>query len=566
MKKFSELNTNPSILEGIEKMDYQEMTEVQEKVIPVALDDKDVIAQAPTGTGKTIAFAIPILEKIDASLDKVQALVISPTRELAVQIAKEINTVSKCLDDVNALAVYGGEIIDKQIYNLKKRPKIIVATPGRLMDHLERRTIRLNDVKMVVLDEADEMLNMGFIEDITSILERIPCEHQTMLFSATISKDIEKIANQFLINPTSIKISKNRLTVDLIEQRYIDVKEKDKIEVISRILDINDYKLVMIFCNTKKSVDDVTSALLMRGTLVDALHGDMKQMQRDRVMSRFRNGQINVLVASDVAARGLDIDDVDVVFNYDVPTDEEYYVHRIGRTGRAKKTGLSITLVTRQEKSKLRSIMSYTKSSIEQMMIPSLEKVMKVRVKKIMLEAITSLENDNNLINNYINKEMSKIDGVDKDQLIKGLIALQLLNKNQNQEVEEVKEEIEDRKKKRSKKIARIFANVGKKDNFKVYTLTDLLTKKTDMTNAEIDNVEIHDNFSFFEIPEDFVKDLTNSPIDYKGRKITFEVAKAKEKSSKEKKSSKQSSKPNDRKRKSTSEKNKKTSNRKKNK
>lgn len=566
MKKFSELNINPSILEGIEKMDYQEMTEVQEKVIPVALDDKDVIVQAPTGTGKTIAFAIPILEKIDASLDKVQALVISPTRELAVQIAKEINTVSKCLDDVNALAVYGGEIIDKQIYNLKKRPKIIVATPGRLMDHLERRTIRLNDVKMVVLDEADEMLNMGFIEDITSILERIPCEHQTMLFSATISKDIEKIANQFLINPTSIKISKNRLTVDLIEQRYIDVKEKDKIEVISRILDINDYKLVMIFCNTKKSVDDVTSALLMRGTLVEALHGDMKQMQRDRVMSRFRNGQINVLVASDVAARGLDIDDVDVVFNYDVPTDEEYYVHRIGRTGRAKKTGLSITLVTRQEKSKLRSIMSYTKSSIEQMMIPSLEKVMKVRVKKIMLEAITSLENDNNLINNYINKEMSKIDGVDKDQLIKGLIALQLLNKNQNQEVEEVKEEIEDRKKKRSKKVARIFANVGKKDNFKVYTLTDLLTKKTDMTNAEIDNVEIHDNFSFFEIPEDFVKDLTNSPIDYKGRKITFEVAKAKEKSSKEKKSSKQSSKPNDRKRKSTSEKNKKTSNRKKNK
>lgn len=566
MKKFSELNINPSILEGIEKMDYQEMTEVQDKVIPVALDDKDVIAQAPTGTGKTIAFAIPILEKIDASLDKVQALVISPTRELAVQIAKEINTVSKCLDDVNALAVYGGEIIDKQIYNLKKRPKIIVATPGRLMDHLERRTIRLNDVKMVILDEADEMLNMGFIEDITSILERIPCEHQTMLFSATISKDIEKIANQFLSNPTSIKISKNRLTVDLIEQRYIDVKEKDKIEVISRILDINDYKLVMIFCNTKKSVDDVTSALLMRGTLVEALHGDMKQMQRDRVMSRFRNGQINVLVASDVAARGLDIDDVDVVFNYDVPTDEEYYVHRIGRTGRAKKTGLSITLVTRQEKSKLRSIMSYTKSSIEQMMIPSLEKVMKVRVKKIMLEAITSLENDNNLINNYINKEMSKIDGVDKDQLIKGLIALQLLNKNQNQEVEEVKEEIEDRKKKRSKKIARIFANVGKKDNFKVYTLTDLLTKKTDMTNAEIDNVEIHDNFSFFEIPEDFVKDLTNSPIDYKGRKITFEVAKAKEKSNKEKKSSKQSSKPNDRKKKSTSEKNKKTSNRKRNK
>lgn len=539
MKRFSELNVNPLILEGIEKMNYQEMTDVQEKVIPIALENKDIIAQAPTGTGKTIAFAIPILENIDPVLDKVQALVISPTRELAVQIAKEINNVSKCFDDTFALAVYGGEIIDKQIYNLKKRPKIIVATPGRLMDHLERRTIRLNDVRMVVLDEADEMLNMGFIDDITSILERIPNEHQTMLFSATISKDIEKIANQFLSSPSSVKISKNRLTVDLIEQRYIDVKEKDKIEVISRILDINDYKLVMIFCNTKKSVDDVTSALLIRGTLAEALHGDMKQMQRDRVMSRFRSGQINVLVASDVAARGLDIDDVDVVFNYDVPTDEEYYVHRIGRTGRAKKTGLSITLVTRQEKSKLRSIMSYTKSSIEQMMIPSLEKVMKVRVKKIMYEAITSLENENNLINSYVNKEMSKIDGVDKDQLIRGLIALQLSNKNENQEIEEIKEEIEDRKKKRSKKSVRIFANIGKKDNFKVYTLTDLLTKKTDMTNAEIDNVEIHDNFSFLEIPEDFVKDLVSIPIEYKGRKIVFEVAKAKEKGSKEKKSSK---------------------------
>ena len=535
MKKFNEYNLNPLILKGIEKIGYEEMTEVQEKVIPVAVTGSDIIAQAPTGTGKTVAFAIPLLETIDPELEKVQAVIISPTRELTVQIAKEISKVAYYMKDVEVVAVYGGEAIDKQIYALKKRPQIIVATPGRLMDHIERRTIRLNDVKTVVLDEADEMLNMGFVEDITSILSFVPEVRQTMLFSATISKEIEKIANEFLTDPKSIRISKNQLTVDLIEQRYIDVKEKDKIEVISRILDINDYKLVMVFCNTKKSVDEVTSQLLMRGILVEALHGDMKQMQRDRVMARFRGGLINVLVASDVAARGLDVDDVDVVFNYDVPTDEEYYVHRIGRTGRAKKDGLSITLVTRMEKSRLRSIMKYTKSNIEQMMIPSIEKVMKVRVKKIIALALESLENENNLANQYINKEMAKIDFVDKDQLIRGLISLQLSNNEDNQEIE-IYEELEDRKKKRSKKLVRIFANVGKKDKIKVYNLTDFLAKKTSLTNADIDNVEIHDNFSFFDVPEDCAKELVRTPLDFKGKRMVFEVAKKDKKKSSTKK------------------------------
>ena len=540
MKKFNEIQLNPLIYKGIEKIGYEEMTEVQEKVIPVAITGCDIIAQAPTGTGKTVAFAIPLLETIDPELEKVQAIIISPTRELTVQIAKEISKVAYYMKDVEVVAVYGGEAIDKQIYALKKRPQIVVATPGRLMDHIERRTIRLNDVKTVVLDEADEMLNMGFVEDITSILSYVPEERQTMLFSATISKEIEKIASDFLTNPTSIRINKNQLTVEAITQKYIDVKEKDKIETISRILDINDYKLVMIFCNTKKSVDEVTSQLLMRGVLVEALHGDMKQMQRDRVMARFRGGLINVLVASDVAARGLDVDDVDVVFNYDVPTDEEYYVHRIGRTGRAKKDGLSITLVTRLEKAKLRSIMKYTKSNIEQMMIPSIERVLKVRVRKTIALALESLENENNLINQYINKEMSKIDFVDKDQLIKGLISLQLSSNEQNQEIE-VYEELEDRKKKRSKKIVRMFVNMGKKDKIKVYNLTDFLTKKTNMTNADIDNVEIHDNFSFFDCPEDCSKELVRTPLDYKGKRMIFEVAKSKD--NKKKSSSSSSSK-----------------------
>ncbi len=515
-------------------MEFSEMTDVQEKVIPLALNNNDIIAQAPTGTGKTLAFAIPILEKIDANIEKIQAIVIAPTRELVNQINKEINRLAYFLKDIISVAIYGGEAIDKQIYELKKRPQIIVATPGRLLDHMERRTIRLNDVKIVVLDEADEMLNMGFLEDITNILKNVPLRHQTMLFSATLPSEIEKVASDILIDPERIHLSKKKLTVDMIDQKYIDVKEKDKIEVISRILDINEYKLVMIFCNTKKTVDEVTSKLLVRGFLVEALHGDMKQMQRDRVMMRFRKGLINILVASDVAARGLDIDDVDVVFNYDVPTDEEYYVHRIGRTGRAQKSGLSITLVTRSEKNQLRNIMKYTKSDIMQMMIPSMEKVMKVRVKKIIKEALDTLEQENNLANQYIAKEMNKIDFVDKDQLIKGLISLQLSN-NDNEDID-LKEEIEERKQKRNREQARIFVNIGKKDKIKVYNLTDFLSKKTNMTNADIDNVEIHDNFSFFDVPLEYAKDLIKHPLDYKGKRMIFEMAKGNKKAKKKNK------------------------------
>ena len=528
---FKDLNINSSILSGIEKMGYDELTEVQEKVIPIALEDRDVIAQAPTGTGKTLAFAIPILEKIKP-IDKCQVIIISPTRELAVQIAKEINDAAKDMLNCKALAVYGGEIIDKQIYKLKNRPQIIVATPGRLMDHLERRTIKLNDVNTVVLDEADEMLDMGFIEDIKSIINACPTPHQTMLFSATISKQIEAIAKEFLINPEVVRINQKELTINLVKQSYIDVKEKDKIEVISRILDINDYKLVMIFCNTKKTVDDVTSGLLVKGFLVEALHGDMRQMQRDRVMARFRAGQINILVASDVAARGLDIDDVDVVFNYDVPQDNEYYVHRIGRTGRAKKTGEAITLVTRSDKGHLREIIKYTKSDIDQIMIPSVEKVTKFRVKKIINEAILSLNDDNTLVNQYVKKEMSKQTDVDKDMLIAGLIALELKSKNDNQDLE-ILDEINEREKTRNTKYVRMFVNVGKRDKIKVYNLTDILTKKTDLTNAEIDNVEIHDSFSFFDIPSDIASSLVQNPIDYKGLELKFEVAKDKKYASK---------------------------------
>jgi len=535
MKKFEELKINPLLIKGIEKMKFEAMTEIQEKVIPIALKMVDIIAQAPTGTGKTIAYALPILNKIDVSIEAIQTIVIAPTRELAVQITKEINTVAFYLKDVKAVAIYGGESIDRQILALKKRPQIIVATPGRLMDHMERRTVRLDNVTTVVLDEADEMLNMGFKEDIDFILTNIKLKHQTMMFSATISKEIERIANQFLDKPVSIRIAASQLTVSTISQKMIEVKEKDKIEIIARLIDINDYKLVMIFCNTKKTVDEVTSQLLIRGFMTEALHGDMKQMQRDRVMNRFRSGLINILVASDVAARGLDIDDVDVVINYDVPTDEEYYVHRIGRTGRAQKSGLSITLVTRMEKNRLKAIANYSKAVITPMNIPSLEKVIEVRMKRILNKAL-EVAKEPNEYQKILTKNLNDLEvaGVLKDDLLRGLIFLHMKTNESNVEIEEIKEEISTRQKQRDQKVSRIFISIGRRDKIKVYDLTDWLVKHTSMTNADINAIEIHDNFSFFEVPTEHVDELltaVNGSI-FKGRHVILEVAKEKRQSS----------------------------------
>lgn len=531
MKKFEELMINPLLIKGIEKMKFEAMTEIQEKVIPTALEMQDIIAQAPTGTGKTVAYALPILNKIDITAEVIQTIVIAPTRELAVQITKEINTVAYYLKDVKAVAIYGGESIDRQITALKKRPQIIVATPGRLMDHMERRTVRLDNVTTVILDEADEMLNMGFKEDIDYILTNIKLDHQTMLFSATISKEIERIATRFLNKPVTIRITASELTVPTITQKMIEVKEKDKVEIIARLIDINDYKLVMVFCNTKRMVDEVTSQLLLRGFMTEALHGDMKQMQRDRVMNRFRGGLINILVASDVAARGLDIDDVDVVVNYDVPTDEEYYVHRIGRTGRAKKLGLSVTLVTRSEKNRLKSIANYTKAVITPMNIPSLEKVIEVRMKRVLNKAL-EVAKEANEYQKVLTKNLNdlEVSGIDKEELLRGLVFLHMNTNEGNVEIEEIREEISTRQKQRDQKVSRVFISVGRRDKIKVYDLTDWIVSHTNMTNAEIDAIDIHDNFSFFEVPTEHVDELltaVNGSI-FKGRNVILEVAKEK--------------------------------------
>ena len=332
--RFDQLDLYPQVLRAIAEMGFEEATPIQSQAIPVVMSGVDVIGQAQTGTGKTASFGIPVLHKVDPNNKKTQVIILSPTRELAIQVADEIRKLAKYMHGVKILPVYGGQEISRQIKALKGGAQIIIGTPGRVMDHLRRKTIRCEAVNTIVLDEADEMLNMGFREDIETILEYIPEEgRQTVLFSATMPKPILDITKKYQHDAVTIKVVKKELTVPNIEQYYYDVKRKDKIEVLTRLLDYYNPKLSLVFCNTKRMVDELTEELQGRGYFAEGLHGDMKQTQRDRVMRGFRTGKTEILIATDVAARGIDVDDVEAVFNYDIPQDDEYYVHRIGRTG-----------------------------------------------------------------------------------------------------------------------------------------------------------------------------------------------------------------------------------------
>jgi Superfamily II DNA and RNA helicases len=356
-------------------MGFEEATAIQEQTVPVALQGRDLIGQAQTGTGKTAAFGIPLVERLDENNGNIQGVVLTPTRELAVQVAEEINKIAQ-FKNISALPIYGGQDITRQIKALKKRPQIIVATPGRFMDHMRRRTIRLDAIEIVVLDEADEMLNMGFIDDIKEILQEVPDNRQTLLFSATMPRAIQEIAQQFMSEPTLISVKPKEVTVPNIEQQYMEVAEKQKFDVLCRLLDIHSPELAIIFGRTKRRVDELSEALTKRGYGAEGIHGDLNQAKRDSVLRKFKEGTIEVLVATDVAARGLDISGVTHVFNFDIPQDSESYVHRIGRTGRAGKTGLAITFVTSREIDHLRLIERATNRRMERRSVPSMSEAL----------------------------------------------------------------------------------------------------------------------------------------------------------------------------------------------
>ena len=367
---FKDLNLDETTLQAIEKMGFEEATPIQEEVIPLGKQGKDIVGQAQTGTGKTVAFGIPCIERMSAEKRPPQALVLTPTRELANQVAEELNKLGRP-KGITALPIYGGQAITRQISALKRHPQIIVATPGRYMDHMRRKTIKPEHLNMIILDEADEMLSMGFIEDIETILQEVPSERQTLLFSATMPPKLKAISSRFMNNPVSIAVKAKQLTVENIDQRYMVMPEKEKFDVLCNLLDKETPDLAIIFGRTKRRVDELMESLSIRGFAVDGLHGDMKQERRDLVIRKFKHGAIDIMVATDVAARGLDVNDVSHVINFDLPQDSESYVHRIGRTGRAGKKGISYSFVTPRETDHLRYIEASTKKKMTEIKPPT---------------------------------------------------------------------------------------------------------------------------------------------------------------------------------------------------
>lgn len=434
--KYSDTEINAYILKAVREMGFEYMTPIQEQAIPVLLEGKDVIGQAQTGTGKTAAFSIPMIQKIDISCKKPQGIILCPTRELAMQAAEEIRKITKYMHGLKVLPVYGGQDISKQIRALSQGVQIIVGTPGRVMDHLRRHTIKTANVRMIVLDEADEMLNMGFREDMETILSQMPEERQMALFSATMPQAILEITNQYQKDAVFIKVTPKEVTVAAIEQSYYRIAKKDKMNALCRLIDFHRPKRSLIFCNTKKMVDEMTQELKGRGYEAEGLHGDLSQFQRDTVMNLFRNGRCAILTATDVAARGIDVSGVDAVFNYDVPEDIEYYVHRIGRTGRAGREGKSMTLVSGREVFKIRDIERICHTKIEEKKLPTGKDIVKVKFSRSVDSALETAKDQN------LEGLKNRIESVCDEMGISELdLAAALLYQSMGEEPEEIEEE-----------------------------------------------------------------------------------------------------------------------------
>ena len=427
------------ILRAVAEMGYENMTPIQKQAIPILMEGRDVIGQAQTGTGKTAAFGIPMLQRIDENDKSLQGIILCPTRELAIQAADELRKFSKYMHNVKMVPIYGGQDISRQIKALKGGVQIIVGTPGRVMDHMRRHTIKIQNVKMVILDEADEMLDMGFREDMETILGEIENEHQTALFSATMPQAILDITDKYQKDAKLIKVTKKELTIPLIKQYYFVVKNIYKEEVISRLLELHDFKRSIIFCNTKRMVDELAANLKNRGYQAEGLHGDMTQKQRDFVMNRFKNGSLEILIATDVAARGIDVDDLEAVFNYDVPQDIEYYVHRIGRTGRAGKEGMAFTFAYGRDLYRIRDIERICKTKMTEMRVPNAKQVMDIKVDKVLAAAMEKAAAENlESLNGKIEEKITDLEA-DPMDLLAAFVRMQVGDSIQEIAVEEPK-------------------------------------------------------------------------------------------------------------------------------
>ena len=558
--RFEDLQLDDRILRAVADMGFEEASPIQAKSIPVQLEGGGMIGQAQTGTGKTAAFGIPLLQKIDPKNKKLQAVALCPTRELAIQVAEEIRSLAKYMHGIKVLPIYVGQDIVRQIKGLKDGTQIIIGTPGRVMDHMRRKTVKFDQVHTVIMDEADEMLNMGFLEDMETILSQLPTERQTIMFSATMPPEIQKIAESFQKDPQVIRVVKKELTVPKVTQYYYEVKPRTKVEVMCRLLDLYAPKLSVAFCNTKKQVDELVDELQGRGYFAEGLHGDLKQIQRDRVMNSFRNGRTEILVATDVAARGIDVDDVEAVFNYDIPQDDEYYVHRIGRTGRAGRTGIAFSFVVGREVYKLRDIQRYCKTKIIPQAVPSLDDITEIKAEKILEQAGCVMnEMDLSPIVHILEKKLLEEDYTSLE-LAAALLRMHMGESNEDIIIDSrPARSLDDldswggkdqrgrrdgrygrgrdargqrsgrggRGRSQDNGMARLFLNVGRDQNIKPGDVLGAIAGESGISGRMIGSIDMYDKYTFVEVPEDCAGEVLEcmKRVKIRGKNVRMELA-----------------------------------------
>lgn len=539
MSTFKELGLNSQILQALTDLGYENPTEIQEKAIPQVLSSKqDLKAFAQTGTGKTAAFSLPILEQIDANSYDTQAIILSPTRELALQIANNITDFSKHLKGVKTLAVYGGASIEDQVRKLNKGVQIIVGTPGRTVDLINRKQLKLSNLKWLILDEADEMLNMGFKDELDKILAVTPKDKQTLLFSATFPKEVEGIAKAYLKNPIEISAGEKNKGTDQVSHQYYVVSERNRYAALKRIADVNPDIYSIIFCRTRRETQEIADKLISDGYNVDALHGDLSQAQRDSVMEKFRNKTLQILVATDVAARGLDVTDLTHVINHKLPDQIESYTHRSGRTGRAGKEGISIAIVTTREKSKLHPIERLIGKKFISTPIPTGKEICQNQLLKL-IDKVQDIKVNETEISDFLPSIYEKLKDLDREELIKKFVSIEFNtfltyyqnapDLNDSEHMRGVDRNSDRGSKRRDdENMTRFFINIGKKDKLNPARLIGLINDQRIAKNIEIGQIEILDTFSFFELDKTYEKETMSAfegnDVDFEGRNVNVEI------------------------------------------
>jgi len=559
MTLFNEMGLNPEIQLAIEEIGFERPTPIQEKVVPFLMEGKqDLVALAQTGTGKTAAFGLPILQQIDTTKKATQTLILSPTRELAMQIANDLENYARHLTKINIAVVYGGADIKKQINQLERGAQIVVGTPGRTLDLIKRKKLKVNEIQWLVLDEADEMLSMGFKDDLDAILETSPAEKQTLLFSATMPKEIISISKKYMNNPFEISVGKKNTGAENVEHHYYLIHAKDRYIALKRIADLTPNIYGIIFCRTRAETKDVADKLMRDGYNADALHGDLSQAQRDHVMARFRNKHLQMLVATDVAARGLDVNDLTHVINYNLPDDPEIYIHRSGRTGRAGKRGISVTLIHLREKGKLRQVEKSVNKKFIQQQVPSGKEICEKQLFNL-IDRMEQVDVNETEIEAFMPVIYKKLSWLDREDLIKRFVSVEFnrflkyyenapdINVDESRTSHDESRYSERRGGRsergersnrggRGKKsrgdydFARFFFNMGKKNGINKRKIIDLVNEHLPNKSAEIGDIEVMKNFSFFEVDKRYEKEIMKSMKNakFKGQRIGIDIAKGK--------------------------------------